>query len=90
MSEMLIGYASVSINEQDFTARRDALAAMEIDEDWIYANHGHYGRNVNRAGLGESPGACRARDMMVVAKPDRLAWTPRWPLETGKVESFVA
>lgn len=77
MSELLIGYARVSTDEQDLTAQRDALAAMGIGEDRIYVDHGLTGSNRNRPGLREALAACRAGDTLVVTKLDRLARSVR-------------
>lgn len=77
MSELLIGYARVSTDEQDLTAQRDALAAMNIGEDRIYVDHGLTGSNRNRPGLREALAACRAGDTLVVTKLDRLARSVR-------------
>lgn len=77
MSELLIGYARVSTDEQDLTAQRGALAAMGIDEDRVYVDHGLTGRNRNRPGLREALAACRAGDTLVVTKLDRLARSVR-------------
>lgn len=77
MSEMLIGYAGVSTDEQDLTAQRNGLATMRIDEDRIYVDHGLTGRNRNRPGLREALAACRAGDTLVVTKLDRLARSVR-------------
>ncbi len=73
MSGLLIGYARVSTDEQDLTAQRDALTALGVAPDRIYVDHGLTGTNRARPGLREAMAACRAGDVMVVTKLDRLA-----------------
>src|SRR3954470_21141850 len=70
---MLIGYARVSIDGQDLTAQRDALADVGVDPSRVYADHGLTGTNRDRPGLREALAACRADDTLVVTKLDRLA-----------------
>ena len=77
MSEILVGYARVSTETQDLTAQRDALAALGVEPDRIYVDHGFTGTNKNRAGLREALAACRAGDTFVVTKLDRLARSVR-------------
>lgn len=77
MSEIIIGYARVSTEEQDLTAQRDALAALGVESERIYVDHGFTGTNKNRAGLREALAACRAGDTFVVTKLDRLARSVR-------------
>ena len=70
---MLIGYARVSTDSQDLTAQRDGLAALGVDADRIYVDHGLTGTNRARPGLREALAACRPGDTLVVTKLDRLA-----------------
>ncbi|MFC8041858.1 recombinase family protein [Paenarthrobacter sp. NPDC057355] len=70
---MKIGYARVSTNDQDLTAQRDALLALGVGEGRIYVDHGLTGANRARPGLREAMAACRAGDILVVTKLDRLA-----------------
>lgn len=73
MSEILIGYARVSTDEQDLTAQRDGLGSLGVTADRIYVDHGLTGANRDRPGLREALAACRAGDTLVVTKLDRLA-----------------
>ena len=73
MSELLIGYARVSTDEQDLTAQRDALTALGVAPERIYVDHGLTGTNRARPGLREATAACRSGDVLVVTKLDRLA-----------------
>jgi DNA invertase Pin-like site-specific DNA recombinase len=68
-----IGYARVSTDDQDLTAQRDALAALDVTPDRIYVDHGLTGTNRDRPGLREAMAACRDGDVLVVTKLDRLA-----------------
>lgn len=69
----MIGYARVSTDKQDLTAQRDALAALGDTSERIYVDHGLTGTNRARPGLREVMAACRAGDVLVVTKLDRLA-----------------
>ena len=73
MTEMLIGYARCSTDEQDLTAQRDALTRLGVSSKRIYVDHGLRGANRARPGLREALAACRAGDTLVVTKLDRLA-----------------
>src|SRR5690349_13365785 len=73
VSGLLIGYARVSTDEQDLTAQRDALAALGVTPERIYVDHGLTGTTRARPGLREAMAACRAGDVLVVTKLDRLA-----------------
>ena len=68
-----IGYARVSTNAQDLTAQRDALAALGVEAERVYVDHGLTGTNRARPGLREALAACRTGDTLVVSKLDRLA-----------------
>jgi len=68
-----IGYARVSTDEQDLTAQRQALAALGVQPDRIYVDHGITGTHRQRPGLREALAACRRGDTLVVTKLDRLA-----------------
>jgi len=68
-----IGYAPVSTHDQDLTAQRDALAALDVAPDRIYVDHGLTGTNRDRPGPREAMAACRAGDVLVVTRLDRLA-----------------
>lgn len=70
---MLIGYARVSTAGQDLTAQREALAALGVDEANVHVDHGLTGTSRARPGLERAMAACRAGDVLVVTKLDRLA-----------------
>ncbi len=73
MTGLKIGYARVSTDDQDLTAHRDALAALGVAPERTYVDHGLTGTNRDRPGLREAMAACRAGDVLVVTKLDRLA-----------------
>jgi len=77
MSNLLIGYARCSTDNQDLTAQKNALKALGVDEERIYVDHGLTGRNRDRPGLREALAACRSGDTLVVTKLDRLARSVR-------------
>jgi DNA invertase Pin-like site-specific DNA recombinase len=68
-----IGYARVSTQDQDLAVQRAALLSFGVAEDRIYVDHGLTGTNRDRPGLREALAACRAGDVLVVTKLDRLA-----------------
>jgi hypothetical protein len=73
MAGLKIGYARVSTVGQDLTAQRDGLAALGVDTERVYVDHGLTGTTRARPGLREALAACRAGDTLVVTKLDRLA-----------------
>ena len=73
MSELLIGYARVSTEEQDLTVQRGGLLALGVAQDRIYVDHGLTGTNRDRPGLRQALAAVRSGDTFVVTKLDRLA-----------------
>jgi len=73
MAALLIGYARCSTDEQDLTVRREGLAALGVNPDRIYVDHGLTGCNRERPGLRGALAACRDGDTLVVTKLDRLA-----------------
>ena len=73
MTELLIGYARVSTEEQDLTVQRDGLTRLGVERSQIYVDHGLTGTNRDRPGLREALAACRSGDTLVVTKLDRLA-----------------
>ena len=77
MSELLVGYARCSTDEQDLTAQKKALTALGAQPERTYVDHGLTGRNKQRPGLREALAACRAGDTLVVTKLDRLARSVR-------------
>jgi DNA invertase Pin-like site-specific DNA recombinase len=40
MSALLVGYARCSTDQQDLTAQRDGLLALNVAADRIYVDHG--------------------------------------------------
>ncbi len=73
MTGLKIGYARVSTDAQDLTVQREALAALSVDPQRVYVDHGLTGTNRARPGLREAMAACRNGDTLVVTKLDRLA-----------------
>src|SRR4051794_15021877 len=73
MSALSIGYARVSREGQDLTARRDALAGLGAALERGYLRHGLTGTNRDRPGPREALAACRDGDILVVTKLGRLA-----------------
>lgn len=70
---MLIGYARVSTDEQDTAAQRAALETLGVATERVYVDHGLTGTHRDRPALEQALAACRAGDMLVVTKLDRLA-----------------
>jgi len=66
-------YARVSTSGQDLAAQRDGLAALGVDDQHVHVDHGLSGTTRARPGLREALAACRAGDILVVTKLDRLA-----------------
>ena len=73
MTQLLVGYARVSAEEQDLTVQREALEHLGVSPERIYVDHGLTGTNRDRPGLREAMAACRSGDTLVVTKLDRLA-----------------
>lgn len=70
---MLVGYARVSTSGQDLAAQCDGLAALGVDDQHVHFEHGLSGTTRARPGLCEALAACRAGNVLVVTKLDRLA-----------------
>lgn len=70
---MLIGYARVSTVDQDLAAQAEALAALGVEPEAVFCDHGLSGANRARPGLQQALAACRSGDSLVVTKLDRLA-----------------
>lgn len=68
----MIGYARCSTEKQDPRAQKSQLRGLGVDNDRIYVDHGYTGRNRDRPGLDNALAACRAGDVLVVTKLDRL------------------
>ena len=64
-----IGYARVSTDDQDLTAQRDALAALGVDPDRLYVDHGLTGTNRDRPGLREAVAALITQFYATVLQP---------------------
>lgn len=77
MTELKIGYARCSTRGQDLRAQRSALKTLGVADDRIYTDQGFTGRNRDRPGLREALAACRAGDILCVAKLDRLGRSAR-------------
>jgi DNA invertase Pin-like site-specific DNA recombinase len=60
MSDLLVGYARCSTDNQDLTAQRDGLTALGVAAERIYVDHGLTGTTRERPGLREALAACRA------------------------------
>ena len=73
VSELKIGYARVSTNEQDLTAQCHTLRTLGVPEDRVYLDHGMTGTTRDRPGLDQALAALRSGDTLVVPKLDRLA-----------------
>lgn len=73
MTEIAIGYARCSTDNQDLTVQREALLKLGVAADRIYTDHGLTGTNRMRPGLDQALAAVRAGDTLVVPKLDRLA-----------------
>ena len=65
--------ARCTTDEQDLTVQREGLAALGVNPDRIYVDHGLTGSNRERPGLREALAACRDGETLVVTKLDRLA-----------------
>jgi hypothetical protein len=59
MAPLLIGYARVSTDEQDLTAQREASAALGVNSERMYVDHGLTGTSPDRPGPREALAACR-------------------------------
>jgi DNA invertase Pin-like site-specific DNA recombinase len=57
MTGMKIGYARVSMNDQDLTAQRNALHALGVEEKHIFVDHGLTGANRRPPGLRQAMAA---------------------------------
>jgi DNA invertase Pin-like site-specific DNA recombinase len=69
MTALLIGCARCSTDEQDLTVQREGLAALGVNPDRIYVDHGLTGSNRERPGLREALAACRDGDTLVDGVP---------------------
>lgn len=72
MSGLKMGYARVSTNAQDLTARRTTLNALEVEPERCTSTTASPATNCARLGLREAL-VCRAGDILVVITFDRLA-----------------
>jgi DNA invertase Pin-like site-specific DNA recombinase len=58
MTALVIGYARVSTDAQDLTARREGLLALGVDPGRLYVDHG-LPAPTETPGLREALAACR-------------------------------
>ncbi len=70
MTGLKIGYARVSTVGQDLTAQRDGLAALGVEAERVYVDHGLTGTTRVRPGLREALAACRTGDTLVALLVD--------------------
>ena len=73
MTNILIGYARCSTDQQDLAAQEAALVHLGVAADRIYTDKGFTGTNRARPGLDQALAAVRRGDALVVPKLDRLA-----------------
>lgn len=73
MVALLIGYARVSTDQQDLTAKRDGLTSLGVAANRIYVDPGLTATNRKRPGLREAMAACREGDTLLVTNLDRPA-----------------
>ena len=71
-----IGDARVSTAGQDLTAQRNGLAALGVDAERVYVDHGLTGTSRARPGLREELAACRAGETP--------RWSPSWTGSPGR------
>lgn len=57
---LTVGYARCSIDDQDLTAQRDALARFRVPSARVYVDHGRTGPNRDRPGLRQALAAVRS------------------------------
>ncbi len=67
-----IGYARVSTAGQDLTVQRETLAALGVDPERIYVDHGLTGADRARPGLREALAACR--EVTIWWSPNSIVW----------------
>lgn len=72
---MKIGYARCSTDKQELTAQREQLTELGCER--IYLDEGLTGRDRLRPQLDQALAACRAGDVFVVTKLDRLGRSGR-------------
>lgn len=73
MTGIRVGYARCSTDKQDLTAQMNGLAALGVEAERIYVDHGLTGTNRSRPGLETALAVLRTGDTLVVTKLDRLA-----------------
>ncbi|OYD70721.1 recombinase family protein [Rhodococcus sp. OK302] len=85
---MLIGYARCASSiDDDEQGQRKALAALGVDADSIYIDHGLTGTDRPRPALTAALTALSARDTLVVTTLDRLA---RSVADLGQIATDLA
>ena len=77
---MLIGYARVSTDDQNFDLQRDALKAAGCEH--VFEDQGVSGTARERLGLDSALAALADGDVLVVWKLDRLGWSLPHLIET--------
>jgi hypothetical protein len=70
MSELLVGSARVSTEQQGLTAESNGLQVLGVGEDRVYVDHGLTGNNRDRSWLRLPSAGGRAGDALVVTKLD--------------------
>lgn len=78
---VLVGYARVSVVEEDFQAQVNTLNRLGVDPARIYIDSGFSGAAMTRDGLAGALGVCRTGDTLVVPSFDRLASSARGVVE---------
>jgi DNA invertase Pin-like site-specific DNA recombinase len=73
VTEILIGYARCSTDQQDLEANRQILLDLGVRAEHLYLDRPYSGTTRTRPGLDQALAAVRTGDTLVVPKLDRLA-----------------